>query len=317
MWRIKTAAILCALSILLSGCGQKAVEPDTPAYPDLALTIDEAFPDVLGLELSESEFPRLDGSTSTIPLGEALAAIIMGKDREECKKYAGFSGTNESYKNLVDGKTDILVVYEMPDEAKEYVNEKSCELEIAPIGRDGLVFIVNVQNPVNNLTTQQIVDIYTGKITDWQEVGGEDAPIAAYQRNETSGSQTLMKKLVMREMPLMIPRENHIAWGMFEIINSIADYDNGQFAIGYNMYYYVEEMEKDPNIKILSVDGVFPGNDTIASGKYPFVNNFYVVIRQDAPEESPERLLYRWLQSIEGQMLIASQGYVTLRKLQR
>ena len=325
---VKILAIILIFSVLLSGCGQKAVEPeqpalsgqkavepDTPASPDLELTIDESFPHVLGLKLSESEFPRLDGSTATIPLGEALSAIIMGKDRAECKEYAEFSGTNEAYKNLVDGNADLLLVYEMPDDSKKYISTNYSKLETAPIGRDGLVFIINSNNSVENLTAQQIIDIYSGEITNWNEVGGEDAPIDAYQRNENSGSQTLMKKLVMKELPLMEPRENFIVWGMDDIITSVADYDNGHFAIGYNMYYYVEEMMKNPNIKALSVDGVYPGNDTIASGEYPFVNDFYAVIREQAPEKnSPEYLLYLWLQTNEGQRLISSQGYVALRK---
>jgi phosphate transport system substrate-binding protein len=304
MTRFKIITIItitiCAAILICSGCKKNTRTPDLP--PNL--------PDVSGLSISENEFPRLDGSTSTIPLGEAIAAIMTGKDRAACKQYAKFTGTNEAYINLVNGDTDILVVYEMPDEAAAYIQEKGAELEIAPIGRDALVFIVNSQNPIDSLTTQQIIDIYSGKITNWQEVGGKDEAIAAYQRNDTSGSQTLMKKLVMNETPLMLPRENFIAWGMNEIITSVATYDNSHSAIGYNVYYYVTEMKKDPNIKILAVDGVEPNNKTIAGGEYPFVNDFYTVIRKSAKKNSTERLLFDWLQSDEGQMLIDAEGYV-------
>lgn len=105
-------------------------------------------------------------------------------------------------------------------------------------------------------------------------MGGEDAKIAPYQRNETSGSQTLMKKLVMNETKLSPARENFIANSMSDILKALASYENGRFAIGYNVHYYVTEMDNDPNIKILSVDGVYPGNDTIASGTYPLLMIF-------------------------------------------
>ncbi|MCL2496813.1 MAG: substrate-binding domain-containing protein [Clostridiales bacterium] len=299
MMRLRIATIICLAVLFLSGC---TVAPEQP---------EDELSDILGLSLDESKFPRVDGSTATIPLGEALAALMMNKDRAECKKYADFNGTNQAYINLANNEADILLVYEIPGDAAEITANRP--FEEASIGRDGLVFIVNAQNPVDNLTSQQVVDIYSGTITNWREVGGDNAAIAAFQRNETSGSQTLMKKLVMNKTPLPPARENFIAWGMSEIITSIADYDNGRFAIGYNVYYYVAEMEKDPNIKVLSIDGVYPDNNTIASGKYPFVNDFYAVIRENAPKSSPERLLFRWLQTGEGQMLIDSQGYVSLK----
>ncbi|MDR1692959.1 MAG: phosphate ABC transporter substrate-binding protein, partial [Oscillospiraceae bacterium] len=86
---------------------------------------------------------------------------------------------------------------------------------------------------------------------------------------------------------------------------------NGGGAIGYNVFYYVSRMKSDPNIKILSVDGVEPTNETIRSGEYPFVNDFYAAIRASEPQGSPARVLYDWLQGEEGQTLVEAAGYVT------
>ena len=282
-------------------------EATTEATTEAPTEQDVAFKEVLGLTLHEYEFPSMDGSTATIPLGEAIAALMMGKNREECKQYTEFTGTNTAYKRLMDNAADIIVVYEQPDDAAEY--KPDTILESAAIGSDALVFMVNVQNPIESLTAQQVVDIYSGKITNWSEVGGEDADIAAYQRNATSGSQTLMAKLVMGDTPMMASRENLIAYGMYDIITAISEYDNGVNAIGYNVHYYVAEMIKDPNIKIIAIDGVNPSKETIANGEYPFSNNFYAVIRMDSSENSPERRLFRWLQTVEGQALIDFEGY--------
>lgn len=71
------------------------------------------------------------------------------------------------------------------------------------IGRDGFVFVENKENKVDNLTIEQIQNIYTGKIRNWSEVGGEDAEIIAYQREKNSGSQNLMEKMVMKGLEMM------------------------------------------------------------------------------------------------------------------
>ena len=316
-------SILIVSLLITSSFTNNTVDNTYNLVTDISITdnllnqADEAndiYSDIIGLSLSEEEFPKLDGSTATIPLGEALAAFMMSKDRGECKKYTKFSGTNDAYKRLVDRKADLLLVYEKPNDADEYLQHNSTEIEMVAIGKDALVFFVNAKNPINNLSYEQIVDIYSGKITNWKDVGGQDKDIAAFQRNETSGSQTLMIKLVMKGEALMPARENYISHTMSGIINAIADYDNGQFAIGYNMYYYVTEMNEDPNIKILSIDKIFANKATILGGEYPFVNDFYAAIRKNTPEQNPERLLFRWLQSTEGQALIESEGYSILSK---
>jgi len=93
---------------------------------------------------------------------------------------------------MLQNNTDLLLVYEAPESFYSDISAKS--LDIVPIGRDGLVFLVNKNNPVDNLTADQLIDIYTGEITDWSQVGGVSGKIAVFQRNEDSGSQTLFRK---------------------------------------------------------------------------------------------------------------------------
>ncbi|MDR1559090.1 MAG: substrate-binding domain-containing protein, partial [Clostridiales bacterium] len=266
-----------------------------------------------GLKLSEDEYPRVDGSTAMIPLGEAAAAVLMGKDRAECAQYAEFNRTYESYKRLVDQEADILLVMEKDEQIADYMKDSTFGLETAPIGRDALAFMVNTQNPIDSLTVEQIVDIYSGKITNWKDVGGEDMEIAAFQRNETAGSQTLMKKLVMHDTPMLSALESLFIFdSMDTMFNAIADYDNGPSSIGYNAYYFVTTMRSDPNVKLISVEGVFPDTESISRGDYPLGNDFYAVIRDNAASDSPERLMFRWLQSAEGRALVDAEGYSSI-----
>ena len=138
-----------------------------------------------------------------------------------------------------------------------------------PIGRDALVFIVNGQNPVESLTRSQLVDIYAGRITNWSEVGGPDQPIVAFQRDGTSGSQTLFKKLLMGSEPLMEAPTELRPGMMGGLIDGLAGYSGAGNALGYSVFYYASEMYQKPGLKFLAVDGVAPSAETIGDGSYP------------------------------------------------
>lgn len=94
------------------------------------------------------------------------------------------------------------------------------------------------------------------------------------------------------------------------LLTAVSDFDTGRYALGYNVFYYVTEMKKDPNVKILAVDGVMPEKETIQQGTYPLVHDFYVVTRKDEAPDSPANQVAEWLQGEEGQMLIDLEGYV-------
>ena len=179
-----------------------------------------------------------------------------------------------------------------------------------PIGVDALVFLTGEENPVDSLTQQQAVGIYTGEITNWREVGGADAEIIAYQRNETAGSQVMMENVVMDGEPMMDAPMEYRPAEMGELVDEVASYRNSASAIGYSVYYYVTEMYMREGVKLLAIDGVTPSNETIASGEYPYTQYNYAVIRADEPENSPARQLFDFLTTPEGKALMAAQGYV-------
>ncbi len=297
MKKFTAILLLAAIMILPSGCVKTA--PSEPQEPDNSVKF----------SFTKENMPKIDGSTATIPLAEAVYSVLLGVPRAEAAGMVEFSGTNSAYKELADKNADILFVYEKPGDAQQYIDEKGVELEFAAIGKDALVFLVNSKNSVKNLSAEQIVGIYEGKITSWKDVGGAKSLIKAFQRNETSGSQTLMKKLVMNGKELMKAPEEWVAGEMGELIDYVAAYENSASAIGYNVYYYVSKMKSDPNISMLSVNGILPEKASIENGSYPFVNDFYAVIRKDAKEGSPERILFDWIQSAAGQSLIDGEGY--------
>ncbi len=261
---------------------------------------------------TKETYPKMGGSLANLPLGEAVTATVLGISREEANKMITFEGsTTDNYKAICDGKFDILLAYEPSEEAKAYIKETGKELEMTPIGTDALVFICSKTNPVQSLTLEQIKEIYTGKLTDWKDVGGEDGKILAYQRNKDSGSQTLFDKLVNLGDDLADAPKDLVIGSMAELLEAVADYDNSENALGYTVYYYLTNMEKEKlnTSKILMLDGVMPSNESIEKGEYGLVNDFYVVIRKSAAEDSPERILYNWICSEQGAELVEKENY--------
>ncbi|WP_397352413.1 substrate-binding domain-containing protein, partial [Oscillibacter sp.] len=144
--------------------------------------------------------------------------------------------------------------------------------------------------------------------TNWSQVGGDDLPIMTFKRNEEAGSQTAMNKLVMKNLPMMEAPSDYVRGEMGDLIEAVAAYDDSPSAIGYTMYYYANDMSMADDLKILAVDGVVPAGDTIRSGDYPFLNNYYVVCAEHPTEAT--QVLYDWILSDEGQKLVAREGYV-------
>ena len=258
--------------------------------------------------MSYEEYPRIDGSLACVPLCEALAVEMTGcTDAQAEETMEDFTNTNPCYLQLAQGKTDILLAYEPADSTKEELKNYD-PLDMDPVGKDALVFIVNEDNPVENLTQQQAYDIYTGKITNWSEVGGDDIEIKAFQRPETSGSQTMMRKLLIGDARMADAEKEMIASGMDDIIEALKKYDYSANALGYSVYYYASEMFRQPGLKFLQVDGVEPDNETIKSGEYPLINEFYCVTNEQSDERAKE--IKTWLLSEEGQDFVEGCGYV-------
>ena len=257
---------------------------------------------------SLENYPKIDGSTATIPLAEAFKANFTGTDINEID--VKHNKTQEAYANLISGEADLILVTYPSEEEEKLAKENNVELEIVPIVREAFVFFVNKENPVEELTLKQIQDIYSGKIKNWKEVGGKDSQILVYQRPENSESQSGMLELVMQGIKITNPVEENVEESMTDIVNVIADYDNKESAIGYSYYYYLSTMYTKDSIKLLGVNGVKPTYENIKNGLYDIQTAYYAVIKKDEPTDSPARKLLNAMKSERGQSVAKEAGYV-------
>ncbi len=339
--------------------------------PGVVVKQPAVMPKPKGLTLSPERYPRASGSTSAEPLGVWVACRLLGREcswptldgrlaaavhrppveirltpqlpsadggkvyDSELHKKTYHTGTHGAYVQLIEGNADLVYECRRPSvDEKAMMKEKKVELDIRPIARDAFVFLRHKDNPVENLTLDQVKAIYTadkdGKATlgNWKALGGPEADIHAYIRNRNSGSQETMMSLVMTDRTI-VRGPNMTGFSMVGPYNNLHQDKHG---IGYTFYYYqrymsprtpVGRMHKmktqqsvekraEPPVKMFAIDGVRPSSQTIANGRYPLVTDVYVVTRKDLPADHPAASLRDWLQTPEGQAVIAETGYVPL-----
>ena len=248
------------------------------------------------------DIPVIDGAAACVPFYSAFVNAVYPR---ESVKFEGdgfapdsamqYTNTRGAYKAVVDGGADIIICAGPSGEQLAYAAENGVELEFVPIGREAFVFIVNGDNPVGDLTVDQIKGIYTGKYKNWKELGGKNLPIDPLQRNKGSGSQTAMLAFMDGEKMQKRP---------FTIIGS---------AVGFSFRYYVTDMTGRQNVKMLSVNGAYPSAENIRNGSYPLISEIYAVYAKSNKNENIP-VLIDWILSEEGQRIIEESGYVGVSK---
>ncbi len=295
-------------------------------------------------------YPAVDGSTSAHPLQRTLACdlldvpcvwsamssenvqrtIIPDPDRDIAEQSAQailqitHNGTHGSYMNLIEGAADVILVARAPSEDElQAAVEMGVSLDVQVVALDAFVFLVNVENPVDDLARDTLQDIYAGNISSWMELdivvvsdNADEELIHAYQRNRNSGSQELMEGLVMRGTR-MVDAPELLTTSMLGPLNAIGGnpWSGGGdvLGVGYSVYYYANFMFPHQHVKLIAIDGVQPTAENIASRAYPLTTEVYVAVRDDMPQDSSAVIFRDWLLTGDGQAVIAESGYVPIQ----
>lgn len=269
----------------------------------------------------DQEMPRISGSTSSYPITSNIYWSLFENYRNHPSYPESHAKTVESYKMLIDGETDVILVPDPGSEVKALVQERNVKLEYIPIAKEALVFFTSKYNRAENLSSSDIGKIYAeNSVKNWNELGGPDAPFAAFCRNNDSGSHAQMERFFLkgREIHPDIRRER-TSISMSNVLTDVEDYNrehSGSYALGYSMYYYYLTygtlLGAVDDLKLLTVDGVMPSEESLSDGSYPLTTNYFAVIREDEPEDSSARRLTEYLVSGEGQAVIVSAGFGAL-----
>ncbi len=338
---VAAAAVLLLLAIVLIQFAEKplvAQEFLTPTLPTPYATL-PTDPIIAALA---ANYPRVDSSTSALPLQRLIACKILGVTCIWVSQYPASgeggivpfdadmspggpgerivqvraSGTHDAYMNLIGRKTDFILVARAPSQDEiDAAEQAGVSLDVQAVAHDAFVFLVNRENPRDSFTLDEIRAIYTGQITTWDELGVEESlsdnpanPIQPYIRDLNSGSQELMDTLVMVDTP-MINAPDLMIETMIGLITAV-DWDRA--GIGYSVYYYTVFIAPGENIKLVAIDGIAPTTGTIADGTYPLVTDVYAVIRTSTTADTPAARLRDWLLTGTGQAVVAESGYVPI-----
>lgn len=244
--------------------------------------------------------PVIDGAAALYPVFSGFVnavypedSVIFDGENFMPESSLQYTNTLRAYESVVDGRADIIFCAEPSEAQLKYAQEQGVELEFLPIGKEAFVFIVNNENPVNNLSIEQIRGMYSGKYTNWSQVGGDHTIIDPVQRIEGSGSQSVMVSFI-NSTPM---KKNPFGF-------------MGR-AIGFSFRYYVSGIIDNGGVKMLSVNGVYPNKENISSGQYPITVDFYAVYRKDNTNPNVN-LMLDWILSHDGQEIVEKSGYIPI-----
>lgn len=295
---------------------------------DLALSRLPWYPSPLAVDWGfDREMPALDGSTSTYPYTTALYGALFHSYENHPQFPAAHSKSHASYEHLIHGEADVLfAATKASRELEAEARAAGVELEYIPIAYDAMVFFTNAENTVAGLTAQQIQDIYVRNAYDnWKQAGGPDAALLPYCRNVDSGSHALMERYFLEGGKQSLHPDilqGNVSQAMSSALTDVAaalETDPPAYALGYSVYYYYLNASlmmgdvTDNQLKLLAVDGVVPSDQTIADGTYPLADYNYLVLRSDAPKDSPARRLADFMRSGAGQMVVQNAGFGPLQ----
>ncbi|GAK16466.1 LOW QUALITY PROTEIN: phosphate ABC transporter, periplasmic phosphate-binding protein PstS [Vibrio sp. JCM 19053] len=190
-------------------------------------------------------------------------------------------------------------------------SEKGEDLNVYPIAYDGLAVVVNRTNSVENLSQQQLFDIYKGKIKNWKEVGGADQPIAVVTREASSGSRYSFESLlgltkIVNDRLVSDISPNNLVVNSNSMVKTIVNHNTR--AIGF-----ISVGQVDRSIKAIQLDGIDPTSTNISNHKYKLARPFLVLYKVDKISDAGKGFI-AFLRSEQGQKAIADYGYTPVKK---
>ena len=286
---IELAAVL-ALA-LLAGCGSSAA-PDTTTAPaaDSAAPASEAPAELSGTVAT-------DGSTSMEKVIGALGEAFMEQNKGVTFTYNP-TGSGSGITAVGEGRCDIgLSSRALKDD------EKASGLKETVLALDGIAVIVNPANPVSDLDVETIAKIYTGEITNWKEVGGNDAEIVLIGREAGSGTRDGFESITDTKDSCKYRQELTSTGDVITTVSTNPD------AIGYASLAALKD-----NVKALTVGGIAPTEDTVKDGSYVIQRPFVLVTKDGAELSTAAQAFFDYATSADAADLIAAAGAVAVAK---
>lgn len=244
---------------------------------------------------------KIAGSTTVLPIVQAAAEQYM-QDHPDVNITVRGGGSSIGIKSILGKVIDIGNASRQVKENEEQLLSEDENLVETAIALDALSIIVNHQNQIEAISCEQLKQVYTGKITNWLQLGGEDEEIVLISRDTPSGSFEVFKKVILGNEKViagatLLPSNNAVATTV----------GNTPGAIGYVGLGFTSA----ENLKVLYLDGIYPSPQSAQDGTYKLSRPLFMYTLKSADERTDEFITF--ILAPEGQMIVEEQGYIKLQ----
>jgi phosphate transport system substrate-binding protein len=247
----------------------------------------------------------LKGSDTMLMLGQRWAEIYMQKNPGTVIQVTG-GGSGVGIAALINGATNICQASRsMTASEKLKLRDRyySTGVEM-PVAKDGVTLYLNEKNSINELTLDQIKDIYTGNTTNWSQLGGQNAKIIVYGRENSSGTYVFFREVALKNADYTSSMQS--LPGTAAVVNAVS---KDIYGIGYGGAAYAKGVKE---VAIKTAKGSFrPTTETVKSGQYPLSRNLFWYL-QGKPSGDTKKFV-DWILSPEGQEIVKQVGYFTIK----
>lgn len=271
---IMTATIFTLMAGVLTGCDKSTANEQTKSSQTVAT----------------------DGSTSMEKVIGFLSEAYM-EEHGNIKVTYNPTGSSSGIQAVAEGRCDIGLA------SRDLKEEETADLQGTVVAIDGIGIIVNQDNPVSDLTIEQIGMIYTGAVTNWKEIGGSDAPIVCIGREAASGTRDGFEEVTGTKDSCQYSQE---LTSTGDVVQTVSGNPN---AIGYASVASVND-----TVKTVSVEGVTPTTETIQNGEYKVQRNFVLVTKKDAELSKAAQEFFDFATSPQADDLITQAGAVPVKQ---
>ena len=273
-------AVVALMAAMVTGCGTNGdVATDDPIAPEKV-----------------SGTVATDGSTSMEKVIGYLSEAYM-EENADVKVTYNPTGSGSGIQAVQEGRCDIGL------SSRNLKDEEAKDLVGTVVAIDGIAIIVNPENPVADLTIEQIAKLYKGEITNWKEIGGNDAPVVLIGREAASGTRDGFESITGTEDACKYSQE---LTSTGDVVQTVASNPN---AIGYASLASVKD-----TVKAIDVEGVTPTTETIQDGTYKVQRNFIFVTKKNTELSGAAKAFFDFATSSAADKLIEEAGAVPVAR---
>ena len=236
----------------------------------------------------------ISGSTSVGPLMEKIQEKYEEENNNVTLEIQQ-NGSGAGIKDVISGISEIGM------SSRELKDEEKTSVQGTTVAYDGIALLVNTENPVSNISLEDVKKIYTGEITNWKELGGDDSPIVVVSREEGSGTRDAFQEIVGYKSE-ELTKDATISDGSGAVKTTVAGNKN---AIGFASFEYI-----DNTVKALSVNDIEPTAENVKAGDYKISRPFILVTKEDTLTENGQKLM-DFVLSTEGQQIVEENKLIT------